>query len=132
MGGDMKHSVTAGLLAILAVARAPAQTSFPMVTHATPVAVRRGVTTDVTVEGQLSFANPTGWLADHPGLTAVVGARPAGKGRAAAVIAKVPVGPDVPLGPHEFRVVTRTGLSSVGQLLVVHDPVVVETGNNNT
>src|SRR5439155_20730078 len=52
--------------------------------------------------------------------------------RVGAVKLKVTVAKDVPLGPHEFRVVTRSGLSSVGQLLVVDDSVVTESGNNNT
>ncbi|MGC3969231.1 MAG: pre-peptidase C-terminal domain-containing protein [Pirellulales bacterium] len=35
-------------------------------------------------------------------------------------------------GVREFRLVTPQGLSTVGQLLVVRDPVFVETGKNNT
>src|SRR4051812_10150981 len=130
----MTRFLAPALLALGATLPAPAQTSFPMVTHCTPVAVRRGATAEVTVEGQQSFAAATGWLADHPGLTAeVVPAPPPKAGaRAGAVTLKVTAGPDVPVGPHEFRVVTRSGLSSVGQLLVVDDPVVTEGGNNNT
>jgi hypothetical protein len=129
----MSKRATAGFISLLFVTAAPAQTSFPMITHAMPVAVRRGTTTEVIVEGQQSFTAATGWLADDPGLTAVVGTQPPAKaGRVAAVTLKVTAGKDVPLGPHEFRVVTRSGLSSVGQLLVVDDPVVIENGNNNT
>src|SRR4051794_38225379 len=71
-GGDMSRLLATPALALLLAAPAPAQTSFPMVTHAPPVAVRRGTTADVTVEGQQSFAAATGWLADHPGLTSEV------------------------------------------------------------
>ncbi|MCE9605678.1 MAG: hypothetical protein K8U03_12360 [Planctomycetia bacterium] len=35
-------------------------------------------------------------------------------------------------GVREFRLVTPQGLSTVGQLIVVRDPVVVESGTNNT
>jgi hypothetical protein len=117
---------------------ADAQTSFPMVTHCTPIAVRRGTTADVTVEGQQSFAGATGWLADHPGLTAAIMQSVPAKGgtmagpKLAAVTLKVTASKDLPLGPHEFRVVTRHGLSSIGQLLVVDDPIVQESGNNKT
>ena len=38
----------------LVPAAAAAQTSFPMVTHVTPVAVRRGTTAEVTVECRTS------------------------------------------------------------------------------
>jgi hypothetical protein len=119
---------------ILAAAPALAQTSFPMVTHCTPVAVRRGTTAEITVEGQQSFAGATGWLADHPGLTAAVIPPPPAKpgSKVASVALKVTAAKDVPLGPHEFRIVTRHGLSTVGQLLVVDDPVIQESGNNNT
>ena len=34
---------------------AQAQTSFPMITHTSPVAVQRGTTAEVTVEGQMTF-----------------------------------------------------------------------------
>ncbi|HEY1378751.1 MAG TPA: PPC domain-containing protein, partial [Gemmataceae bacterium] len=129
----MRNLPATVMLTVLTASPAAAQTSFPMVTHATPVAVRRGATADVTVEGQQSFAAATGWLADHPGLTAEVVPATAKPGsRVAAVKLKVTASPDVPPGPHEFRVVTKSGLSSVGQLLVVDDPVVTEGGNNNT
>src|SRR5205085_11019367 len=36
------------------------------------------------------------------------------------------------LGVHEFRLVSSLGISSVGQLVVVDDPVVEESGDNNT
>ena len=47
------------LLTVLVVAwfagSAAAQTSYPMITHVTPVAVQRGKTTEITVEGQMNF-----------------------------------------------------------------------------
>jgi hypothetical protein len=39
---------------------------------------------------------------------------------------------DAQLGVREFRVATPIGVSTVGQLVVVRDPVFVETKNNNT
>src|SRR4029077_16736099 len=79
----------------------------------------------------------TGVLTDHPGLTATVVPGPAPKPDAKpaagrSVKLKITAAADAPLGPHEFRVVTTLGLSSVGQLLVVAAPVVTESGNNNT
>src|SRR5206468_1701130 len=46
--------ITAAFLFALVPAVATAQTSFPMVTHVTPVAVERGTTADVTVECRTS------------------------------------------------------------------------------
>src|SRR5205807_90879 len=37
-----------------------------------------------------------------------------------------------PLGVREFRIATTLGISSVGQLLIVDDPVVMEAPANNT
>src|SRR5204863_3456452 len=45
---------------------------------------------------------------------------------------KVTVAKDAPLGVREFRIATSLGISSVGQLLIVDDPVVMESANNNT
>jgi hypothetical protein len=139
----MIRFIPVALLGLLAANVTPAQTSFPMVTHCTPVAVQRGKTAEVTVEGQMNFADATSVLTDGPGLSATVvpgpppktDAKPKGGTSPAAVRAvklQFTVADDAPLGPHEFRVVTKLGLSSVGQLLVVDDPVVTESGNNNT
>jgi hypothetical protein len=128
------------LLACILLAAIPdalsAQTSFPMITHCTPVAVRRGTTTQVVVEGQQSFAGAVGWLSDDGGLTAEIirsetpkSEKPA---RVGSVTLKVTPSKDTALGPHEFRIVTTHGPSTVGQLLVVDDAIVQENGNNNT
>src|SRR5205085_11479227 len=69
-------SASAALLCVFVVNRLPAQTSFPMVTHCTPVAVQRGTTAEVTVAGQMNFADATGWLGDTPGLTAAIAQAP--------------------------------------------------------
>ena len=43
-----------------------AQTSYPMITHVTPVAVQRGKTVEVTVEGQMNFAGAYKALFEGP------------------------------------------------------------------
>jgi hypothetical protein len=113
----------------------PAQTPFPMVTHCTPVAVQRGTTADVTVEGQMNFSGVASVLFEGVGLTAEVVPGPPpkdAKARVGSAKLKVTAAADAPLGPREFRLVSPLGLSTVGQLVVVTDPVVVETANNNT
>lgn len=114
-----------------------AQTSYPMLTHTMPVAVQRGKTTEVTVEGKMNLAGVYKALFDGTGISAeVLYTPPTGKAGAPAVVPsvrlKLTVAPDAALGPREFRVASTFGLSSVGQLLVVDDPVVVESGVNNT
>jgi hypothetical protein len=104
-----------------------------MVTHATPVAVQRGKTAEITVEGQMSFAGAYKALFEGRGVSAeLVPGAATQKGVVRSVKLKVVVAPDAPLGVREFRVATSLGVSSVGQLLVVDDPVVQESGDNNT
>ena len=132
--------LAAGILAGLA----PAQTSYPMITHVSPVAVQRGKTVEVTVSGQQDFAGAYKFLVEGTGITAEVipgaptKAPPKGKGKtppAAAVRSvklKLTVAPDAALGVREFRLASPLGISTLGQLLVVADPVVSEAGDNNT
>ena len=60
------------VLGVLAVGLVPAaaQTSFPMVTHTTPVAVQRGKTTEVVVAGRMDFRGVYKVLFEGTGLTA--------------------------------------------------------------
>jgi hypothetical protein len=144
MNPDGGHYMTGLVRAVLCVLCAfvanpvSAQATFPMVTHCTPVAVRRGTTAEVIVEGQQNLAGMVGWLCDAPGLTGNLILPPQKAGIQFPVKANdcrinVTVAKDVPLGPHEFRIVTKAGgPSTVGQLLVVDDPVVDEKGDNNT
>ena len=51
---------------------AVAQTSYPMITHTVPVAVQRGRTTEVTVEGQMDFRGVYQALFQGQGITAEI------------------------------------------------------------
>jgi Bacterial pre-peptidase C-terminal domain len=134
-----------GLIAALAVAAtARAQTSYPMITHATPVAVQRGKTAEVTVEGQMNFEGVHTFLVEGKGITAEVlrdqpapkEKSPPPKGKGARVTGstklKVSVASDAALGVREFRLASTLGISTLGQLLVTDDPVVLEIEPNNT
>src|SRR5262245_872046 len=132
---------TALFIAITFVAPATAQTSYPMITHTSPVAVQRGTTAEVTVEGQQNFHGVYKILFEGAGVTAEVVAVPPAKtppkpgtppAAVRSVKLKITVAPDAPLGPREFRLASSLGVSSVGQLVVVDEPVVEEKGDNNT
>src|SRR3954471_12861624 len=92
------------LLALfLLAAPVGAQTSYPMITHVTPVAVQRGKTTTVTVAGQMNFAGTYKALFEGAGVSAEV--LPV-KGKAPllrAVQLKLTVAPDTAPGVREFR-----------------------------
>src|SRR5262245_41851330 len=133
------------VLGALASGQAPAgaQTSFPMVTHTTPVAVQRGKTTEVVVAGQQDFRGVYKALVEGTGITAEVvpqpvpKAPPSGKGKGQkplvrSVKLRLTVAPDAALGPRDFRLASTLGISSIGQLVVVEDPVVEEKSVNNT
>jgi len=133
----MRTLVISSLLFVL-VESAAAQTSYPMITHVTPVAVQRGKTTEVTVEGQMTFFGVYQAVFEGTGITAEVVGKPAARPAAGpvpqvrSVKLKLTVAADAPLGVREFRVASPLGLSSIGQLLVCDAPVVQENGDNNT
>ncbi|HEY8503944.1 MAG TPA: PPC domain-containing protein, partial [Gemmataceae bacterium] len=122
---------------LLTAAPLAAQTSYPMITHTAPVAVRRGQTAEVTVSGRMNFAGAYKVLLEGEGVAAEVVQAAAGKAAKApanvtSVKLRVDVAPGAPLGVREFRVATERGISTLGQLLVVADPVVSEKGPNDT
>jgi hypothetical protein len=134
----MKREIVAAALVALHLLCGPAlplvraQTSFPMITHANPVAVQRGKTTEVTIEGQMNFAGVYKALFDGTGITAEVATPlPTKSTPLRKITLKVTVTPDAALGVREFRVASLLGISSVGQLVVVDDPVVREAAANN-
>ena len=115
-----------------------AQTSYPMITHVTPVAVQRGTTTEVIVEGQMNFFGTYQALFEGKGIKAeVVDKTPPRPAAGPAPLVKsvklkLTVDADAALGVREFRVASPLGISSVGQFVVVEDPVVKEAVGNNT
>ncbi len=132
-----KRPLAGGLvLWLAALGSAPAQTSYPMITHATPVAVQRGKTTELTVAGQQSFFGVYKALFDGSGVSANgLPAAPPPEVPSQAVRSvklKVKVAPDAALGVRDFRLGSTLGPSSVGQLVVVDHAVVEEVGVNNT
>jgi hypothetical protein len=128
----MRNLIPFAALALLAGPVA-AQTSYPMVTHTLPVALQRGSTGEITIEGQMNFAGAYKVLFEGTGLTAEIVPGPATqKPLVRSVKLKVTAAADAALGVREFRIATASGISSVGQLLIVDEPIVLESGNNNT
>jgi Bacterial pre-peptidase C-terminal domain len=124
------------LLACLAfialTATARAQTSFPMITHTVPTAAQRGTTAEVSIEGLMNFAGAYKVLFREPGLAAEVIPAKDPKATTRTVKLKLTVAPDARVGVHDFRLATSLGVSSLGQVLVTPDPVVVEQPGKNT
>lgn len=123
------------MLVASSVAAAFGQTSFPMITHTVPVAVQRGTTTEVVVEGKMNFAGAYKVLISGTGVNAEVVPPPepktppdpnAPKPTVTSVKLKVTVSATAAIGVREFRIGTAQGVSSLGQLIITADPVVVE------
>ena len=123
------------------------QTSYPMVMKVEPSAVRRGTTVEVTIacggNGGGEVEGAFALLAQGPGLSGEIlsagppeappaaAAKAKAKGRGprrnrGVVKARLKVDADAPLGPREVRFAAPQGMSSVGPVVVVDDPVVAE------
>lgn len=120
------------VLVLLLPLAAAAQTSYPMINSASPVAVQRGKTAIVTVTGTQNFAGCYQALFQGEGVTAEVIAEKKAATVARAVRLKVAVGADVQAGVRDFRVASNLGLSSVGQLVISEHPVIEEKAKNDT
>src|SRR5438105_11534239 len=96
------------------------QSTYPMITHVTPVAVQRGKTTEITVDGKMNFFGVYKVLFEGEGLSAEVVAPAAQKPAAGpvpnvtSVKLKLTVADNAPLGVREFRVASPLGVSSIG------------------
>jgi hypothetical protein len=111
------------------VGQAAAQTPYPEITYILPGAVQRGTTSEVTVvarQARRGFETASQVFFGGEGLRAEVLPRGAKMPPERRKL-RVTVSPDTTLGLHEVRVATGSGVSSLGELLVVDDPVVVET-----
>lgn len=141
--GLAARSAAPMLFALALVALAPGstmgQTSYPMLTRIDPVAVTRGTTAEVSIVAVQDIGDATGLLFEGSGLSAEVippapvpeadaQARTKGEPKPSVrpLRAKLTVAADAIPGPRECRVVTPRGVSSIGMLLVVADPVVTE------
>jgi hypothetical protein len=130
----------AAISASISVAPARAQTSYPMTLRVDPIAVSRGQTVEIAISGRENFDGAWKLLCEEPGLRGEVqtvetaqpktktrGGGGARRGRASAQVrARLEVALDAPLGPRELRIATPQGVSSVGLVVVVDGPVIIE------
>ncbi len=143
-GGGRVIAVLAGIVTAAAMLAAPAhgQTAYPMLMSLAPTAVQAGGSGTVTIASRYALDDATAVLVSGDGVTGSVVPEPAADdatGKQATdtkpdAKAKPRVSLDVVFeaaatalpGIRDVRVLTPLGVSTVGQLLVVRDPVVVE------
>lgn len=122
---------------LLIVERARGQLSYPMIMSVKPVAVQTGTTFEHTVQSRYSLDGAYAVLVSGGGVTGEVVPPPPvpddGKKKPDLTSLKVrfTAAPDATPGVRDFRLGTPRGVSTVGQLVVVRDPVVVESPNND-
>jgi hypothetical protein len=115
-----------------------AQTAYPMLMSVKPVAVQVGTTAEVTVNSRYTMFGAYQVLVSGKGVKAEVASPPtkqedpAKKPNVDKLKIKVTAAADALPGVRDLRVATPQGVSTVGQLVVVRDPVIVESAGNDT
>ncbi|MBS0202051.1 MAG: pre-peptidase C-terminal domain-containing protein [Planctomycetes bacterium] len=118
-----------------------AQTSYPMLMSLKPVAVQVGTTAECEVQSRYSMLGAYQVSVSGSGVTAEViepeppkdPPKPGDKPRDLTKLKlKFTVTAEALPGVREFRLATPHGASTIGQVVVVRDPVIVESADNNT
>lgn len=114
-----------------------AQQSYPMLMSLDPVAAQIGTTSDHTLKSRYTMEGAYEVLISGDGVTgkAVLPETKEGEKKPASLQSlklQITVADDATPGIRDFRIATPTGISTTGQLVIVRDPVTVETGDNNT
>jgi hypothetical protein len=115
-----------------------AQTGYPMLMSLRPVAVQVGTTAEVTVAARYNMLGAYQVLISGDGVSGEVvppevkQADAAKKPTAEKLKVRITAAANAMPGVRDLRIATPQGVSTVGQLVVVRDPVVIESGDNNT
>lgn len=123
-------------VAILVAAPVYAQTSYPMLMGLKPVAAQVGKTSEHTVMSRYSMWGAYQVLVTGEGVTGeVVHPEKPKDGKIPSLTnlkVKFKVAAGAKPGVRDFRVATPQGVSTIGQLVIARDAVVVEKEKNNT
>lgn len=116
-----------------------AQISYPMVMSLKPIAIQVGATTECEVNSRYTMLGTFQVTVGGTGVTAEVvppeipPLKPGEKPKDVTKLkVKFIVTADAVPGAREFRLGTPNGASTIGQLVVVRDPVIFEVAENNT
>lgn len=112
-----------------------AQTGYPMIMSLKPVAAQVGQSAEIEFQSRYSMLGASQVLVTGDGVTAEVlhpEVKPGEKPNLTAMKARFTVAPGTQPGVRDVRIMTPQGVSTVGQLVLVRDPVVYEQKDNNT
>lgn len=114
-----------------------AQSSYPMLMSVRPIAVEVGKESTVTFHSRYTMLHAYQVLVTGSGVAAEVQSpmlkpeEEAKKPELTKMEVKFTVAADALPGVRDVRIVTPTGVSTVGQVVIVREPVIVETPNND-
>lgn len=112
-----------------------AQTGYPMIMSLKPVAAQIGQSAELEFQSRYSMLGASQVLVTGDGVTAEVlhpEVKPGEKPNLTTMKARFTVAPGAQPGVRDVRIMTPQGISTVGQLVLVRDPVVYEQKDNNT
>lgn len=132
----MLRVLVVGLLLLLPQ-WAKAQTSYPMLVSLKPVAAQAGQASEHSLQSIHSMYGATQIVVTGTGVTGEILTKmePGKDGKPPnlqQIQVKFTVAPDARPGARDFRIIGPTGPSTIGQLLVVTDPVISEKDPNDT
>ncbi len=125
------------ILLVLAGQTASAQRSYPMLMNLSPTAVQVGQSSEHTVESRYSMFGVNQVLVSGDGVSGEVitpmeldkdGKEPA----LTQIKLKLTVAQDAMTGVRDFRIIGPTGPSTIGQVVITRDAVIVEDPKNDT
>ena len=124
------------LILTMPVGSTSAQTAFPMLMSLKPVAVQVGTTSEVIVNSRYSMHSAESVLVTGGSVLAEVVPPEVKKDdktpNVTALKIKISVAADAQPGVRDLRILTAQGVSTVAQLVVVEDPVIVEQAKNDS
>lgn len=137
-------AAAAAIVCLGAVSSPPAvnaQTSYPMLMSLKPVAIQVGMTSECEVQSRYTMLGAYQVFVSGSGVTAEVippeppkdPPKPGEKPKELTKLKlKFIVTADALPGVREFRLATPNGASTIGQVVVVRDPVIAESADNNS
>ncbi len=114
-----------------------AQTSYPMLMRLHPCSAQVGQTSEHELESRYNLHGASQVLVTGEGVTGEIATPMAlKKGEKRPNLTKIKlrfdISQDAKPGVRDFRVLTPQGISTLGQLVIVRDPVIAEAAKNNT
>src|SRR5712671_6530167 len=125
-------ALCATLAFVAPASKCAGQTAYPMLMSLRPVAVQVGTTAELTVSSRYTMAGAYQVLISGEGVAAEVvppEKKPDDSGKKSAaekIKIKVTAAASAMPGVRDVRIATPQGISTVGQLVIVRDPVIAE------